>query len=178
MPNYGILTLEFSRSIVIMQSFPPTVVWRHRKENLRKCSLRGLESRSDFRFFTYPQEALPDLSGYIVLTIDAPPLSRSDAGRGLIVVDATWRYATKMMQRVNAMTGLVPRSIPLQFRTAYPRYQTDCSDPERGLASIEAIYLSYLIQGRDVSGLLDHYYWKDAFLKNIENEDFAAFIGR
>lgn len=147
-----------------MQSFPPTVVWRHRKENLNKCSLRGLESRSDFRFFVYPREPLPEITGYIVLDMEAPPLEAADAGRGLLIVDATWRYAETMMKSVNVIPGLVPRSIPAHYRTAYPRRQDDCPDPGRGLASIEAIYASYYILGRDTDGLLDHYHWKEQFL--------------
>lgn len=152
-----------------MLPFPPTVVWRHRKENLNKCSLRGLEPREDFRFFTYPRDPLPDLSGYIVLAMDAPPLDIADAGRGLLIVDATWRYAEVMMRSVNTMPGLVPRSIPAHYRTAYPRRQDDCPDPGRGLASIEAIYVSYYIFGRDTSGLLENYHWKDLFLQNVCN---------
>src|SRR5947209_20399465 len=102
-----------------MQTFPKTVVWRHRKENLRKCSLRGLESREDFQFFTYPTESLPDLSGYILLTLDAPPLEIADANRGLLVIDATWRHAEKMLVRVNAQPQLIRRSIPSHYYTAY-----------------------------------------------------------
>ena len=59
-----------------MQSFPPTVIIRHRLENLKKCSLRGLENRTDFIFLTYPYYTLPDLQSYIVLTLDAPPLTK------------------------------------------------------------------------------------------------------
>lgn len=148
-----------------MQQFPPTVVIRHRLENLKKCSLRGLESRSDFTFLTYPYKELPNLSGYIVLALDAPPLSEQDASHGLLLIDATWRYAEKMMRPLIGQSQYLYRSLPSNYRTAYPRRQNDCPDPERGLASIEAIYLSYHILGRNPSGLLDHYYWKDLFLK-------------
>ncbi len=148
-----------------MQSFPPTVVIRHRLENLKKCSLRGLESRSDFIFLTYPYKSLPDLSGYIILAVDAPPLSVDDAKRGLLVLDATWRYAEKMMKPLHQQPQYIYRSLPHHYRTAYPRCQHDCPDPERGLASIEAIYLSYRLMGRSVEGLLDRYYWKEQFLR-------------
>ena len=148
-----------------MQTFPPSIILRHRKENLKKCSLRGLENRPDFRFFTYPVDTLPNLSGYIVLQLDAPPLTHLDASRGLFLIDATWRYATVMSQQVSAqLHNVVFRSIPPGFRTAYPRCQTDCPDPEHGLASIEALYLAYRTLGRAAEGLLDNYYWKNAFL--------------
>lgn len=148
-----------------MQSFPSTVVIRHRLENLKKCSLRGLENRSDFIFFTYPYGDLPDLSSYIILTLDAPPLSEKDHMHGLLLIDATWRYASKMITPFLDQPHYLYRSLPSIYRTAYPRRQLDCPDPERGLASIEALFLSYQILGRDSSDLLNHYYWKENFLK-------------
>lgn len=147
-----------------MQSFLPTIIIRHRRENLKKCSLRGLEGRPDFRFLTYPDPILPDLSGYLMLAIDAPPLSVDDGHCGLMIIDATWRYAEKMIKHVDSKASLIKRSIPEHFRTAYPRRQDDCPNPERGLASIEAIYIAYRFMGRSVTGLLDGYYWKDDFL--------------
>lgn len=143
----------------------PTVVIRHRLENLRKCSLSGLEGREDFCFFTYPYESLPDFSGYIVLTLDGPELSGGDRECGLLVIDATWRYAAKMFVPFAGQPHFLYRSLPSHYRTAYPRRQSDCVDPSRGLASVEAIFLSYYILGRNTEGLLDRYYWKDQFLE-------------
>jgi pre-rRNA-processing protein TSR3 len=147
-----------------MQSFPPTVVIRHRLENLKKCSLRGLETRSDFIFLTYPYSSLPNLQNYIILTLNAPPLMLADASHGLLILDATWRYAAKMFKPLENQPHFLYRSLPAHYRTAYPRRQEDCPDPTRGLASIEAIYLSYYLLQRDTSGLLENYYWKEQFL--------------
>ena len=147
-----------------MELFPPTIIIRHRRENLKKCSLRGLESRADFQFYTYPKDVLPDLTGYVMLDLDAPPLTKDDAGRGLFLVDATWRYAEKMVEQLGPFPKVVRRSIPSTIRTAYPRRQEDCPDPERGLASVEALYVAYSLLGRDADGLLDGYYWKKDFL--------------
>jgi len=151
----------------MMQLFPPTYIIRHRRENLKKCSLRGLEPRADFRFFTYPTSFLPDLSSYILLAIDGPPLSDADAHKGILLLDATWRYAAKMQQFVDNQAKVEKRSIPRGFRTAYPRRQDDCPDPEEGLASIEALYIAFSILGRNTTGLLDNYHWKDEFLLKI-----------
>lgn len=148
-----------------MSAFPPTVVIRHRLENLKKCSLRGLETRPDFAFLTYPYQTLPDLPHYIVLTLDAPPLTEEDAPHGLLILDATWRYALKMFRQLEGNPLFVFRSLPSHYRTAYPRRQDDCPDPLRGLASIEAIYLSYRLLKRKTEGLLDNYYWKEKFLE-------------
>lgn len=146
-----------------MHSFPKTVILRHRKENLLKCSLRGLESREDLCFFTYPKDPLPDLSGYVLLALDAPELSAQDAARGLFLIDATWRYAKVMQDVACAHSQMEWRSLPAHFRTAYPRRQGDCPDPERGLASVEALFLAYRMLGRCTEGLLGRYYWKELF---------------
>lgn len=158
-----------------MKSFPPTIVLRHRKENLKKCSLRGLESRKDFLFYTYPNAVLPNLDGYILLTLEAPPLNKRDFNRGLFIVDATWRHAANMIKAVDKIEGMIPRSIPDEYRTAYPRRQNDCPDPTRGLASIEAIFIAYRLLGRDVSGLLENYYWEDDFLK-LNRESLTSLV--
>lgn len=145
------------------QSFPPTLIIRHRLENLKKCSLLGLNA-PHLIFLSYPYKQLPPLHGYLLLAVDAPPLTQEDAAYGLLLLDATWRYTDKMTRAIEAEFQGPRRSLPGHFRTAYPRKQTGCPDPERGLASIEALYLSYLLLGRSTEGLLDHYYWKDCFL--------------
>lgn len=150
-------------------NYPPTIVIRHRLENLKKCSLRGLESREDFQFITYPYPSLPQLNNYILLCLDAPPLINADASCGLLILDATWRYAAKMLKPFENHPQLICRSLPACYRTAYPRRQDDCPDPSRGLASIEAIFLSYRLLGRQTEGLLDNYYWKEQFL-TINNQ--------
>jgi pre-rRNA-processing protein TSR3 len=132
---------------------------------LKKCSLRGLENREDFRFFTYPKDELPFLQNYVLLTMDAEELSISDAGCGLLVLDATWRYAGKMERYVTENQYFIRRSLPKNWRTAYPRRQDDCPDPSQGLASIEAIFAAYSILGRNTAGLLDLYHWKSQFLE-------------
>ena len=150
-------------------SFPPTIIIRHVRENLKKCSLSGLEGRSDFLFFTYPacaqgKERLPDLAGYLLLDVAGEPLTPQDRGSGLILLDATWRLAVKMQHNIPELKTLPRRSIPEGFRTAYPRRQDDCPDPEAGLASIEALYIACWAAGRSLDGLLDMYYWREQFL--------------
>jgi pre-rRNA-processing protein TSR3 len=150
------------------KNFPVTIVLRHRRENLNKCSLRGLEKRQDFKFFSYPNQEIPILANYILLTLDAPELSLKDQEKGLLILDGTWRYAEKMYKHVIAKQNFTERSIPKSWKTAYPRRQDDCPDPNQGLASIEAIYAAYSILNRDTQGLLDFYHWKELFLdKNL-----------
>jgi pre-rRNA-processing protein TSR3 len=119
-------------------------------------------------FLTYPTSELPALNGYCVLTLDAPELSLEDAHLGLFLIDGTWRYAEKMAKILPSPAPFVCRSLPAHVRTAYPRRQLDCSDPERGLASVEALYLAYSIMGRSTEGILDHYHWKEPFKAKLD----------
>lgn len=146
-----------------MQTDLPTVVIRHRRENLKKCSLRGLEKRSDFIFFTYPKHPIPALHPYVLLDFEGEPLSEKD--KGIIIIDGTWRLAGDIVKNTPALHGIERRSLPQHYKTAYPRRQEDCEQPGRGLASIEAIYIAHLLMGRSIEGLLDKYHWKDQFLK-------------
>ena len=156
-----------------MKSNLPTLILRHQRENLKKCSLRGLEELPDFHFLTYPSSTLPDLSDYVLLALDGEPLTAEDASYGLFLLDATWRYAAKMHSFVLKQHGkpMRTRSIPPGYKTAYPRCQPDCPDPEAGLASIEALYVAYQITDRDTTHLLDNYYWKDQFLSRNNQRD-------
>lgn len=148
-----------------MLTLLPTIILRHRRENLKKCSLRGLETRKDMRFLTYPRDALPDLGGYVMLSMEGPELSMADADSGIFLLDSTWRYAEVMAKTVPE--DIPKRSLPKHFKTAYPRRQDDCSDPDRGLASIEALFIAYYLTGRDTTGLLDHYYWSKKFIDEL-----------
>ncbi len=140
-----------------------TVILRHRRENLKKCSLRGLEGREDLQFYTYPVHTLPDYSNYLLLKVGAPPLTREDCNRGLFLIDGTWRLAQVMEKQLP--WKLEARSLPPGYQTAYPRRQTDCPDPKSGLSSIEALYIAHLILGRPTANLLDTYHWKELFLQ-------------
>lgn len=150
---------------------PPTVILRHRRENLKKCSLRGLENRSDLIFYTYPVDVLPDLSHYLLLKVGAPPLGEADRERGLFLIDATWRLAPIMEKQLP--WKLETRSLPIGLKTAYPRKQTECPNPDEGLASVEALYAAHRILGRPYETLLDHYYWKEYFLHHERNILFS-----
>lgn len=151
-----------------------TLIIRHKKENLKKCSLSGLEKRDDFHFLTYPLNQKYDFAGYLLLSLDerAPLLAKEDLCFGLLFLDGTWNLAQKMERNIGSLSSLPKRSLPSHFKTAYPRKQTHCPDSARGLASIEAILVAYFLLGKDTQGLLDHYYWKDSFL--VKNETFLA----
>jgi pre-rRNA-processing protein TSR3 len=113
------------------------------------------------RFFTYPNETPTPLESAVLLHMDGKPLTKEDGDQSLFLIDSTWRYAP-IMER--SLPPVKKRSLPSHFCTAYPRHQTFCDDPQRGLASVEALYIAYILTGRDPIGLLDNYYWREQFL--------------
>lgn len=139
-------------------SMPKIVIQRHRKENLKKCSLRGLEGHPLLYFLTYPLEKVPVEPGMVLLAPDGPPIGFEDRERTLLLLDGTWRYAAVMRAQLPAMET---RSIPPGWKTAYPRRQEE----EQGLASVEAIYAACTLLGWPTEGLLDRYFWREEFLQ-------------
>jgi pre-rRNA-processing protein TSR3 len=146
--------------------YPVTVIVRDRREHPRKCTILPLKGRTDLRFFTRPLRERPVLDGYVRLAADGPPLSSADADRGLLLLDGSWRRAGEMTR---SFAAVPPRSL-LGYQSAYPRSSRLGTDPDNGLASVEALYAAYRILGRPTAGLLDHYHWADEFLRG---NDFA-----
>ena len=137
-----------------------TIIIRHRKERKSKCSLQPLVGRDDMDFYTYPHH-LPEVgAGYVRLDVNAPVLSPADSEKGLLMLDGTWKLVEPMNERYAHIPG---RSLPV-LKTAYPRISKVFEDPDGGLASIEALALSYFIMGRKWQHLLDEYHWKREFL--------------
>jgi pre-rRNA-processing protein TSR3 len=121
-----------------------------------------LRGRAGFQFWDFPVQHSESTDNYVCLSIDGPQLSPQDAQKGLLVLDATWKLARRMQPQFAAVPT---RSLP-DWHTAYPRKSKTHADPDRGLATIEAIYLAYRILNRDTTGLLQHYFWADEFLRS------------
>jgi pre-rRNA-processing protein TSR3 len=143
-----------------MSSFLPTVIVRNARENSRKCSILPLRGRADLVFLTHPVKKPINLAGYVRLAAAGPELTAADAGPGLLLLDGSWRWAEVMSRD---FLDLPPRSLR-GFRTVYPRVSKRGTDPDNGLASVEALYLAYHILGRPTAGLLDHFRWAEEFL--------------
>jgi pre-rRNA-processing protein TSR3 len=141
--------------------YPPTIIVRHTHENPRKCSVLPLRGRPDVWFLTYPVKERPPLDGYVRLAAEGPPLSPTDADKGILLLDGSWRWAAAMTR---AFLDVPARSLS-GWRTAYPRVSKRGTDPENGLASIEALFVAYHLLGRPTDGLLDHYHWAREFLQ-------------
>ncbi len=143
-----------------MPALPVTVIVRHPKENPKKCSVYPLKGRDDLEFHTYPVRKPLSLDGYVRLAAEGAPLSEADGACGILLLDGSWRWADAMTA---AYADVPPRSLS-GYRTAYPRASKLGTDPDNGLASIEALYLAYHLLGRPTAGLLDHYHWAREFL--------------
>jgi pre-rRNA-processing protein TSR3 len=141
--------------------FPPTVIIRDSRENPRKCSILPLKGRPGILIVGYPVKVMPELEGYVRLAAEGPPLSEADAAAGLLLLDGSWRRAGAMTR---AFAHVPPRSLS-GYRTAYPRVSKLGTDPDNGLASVEALYVAYRLLGRPTEGLLDHYRWGEEFLR-------------
>ena len=141
-------------------AYPPTVIVRHPRENPRKCSVLPLRGRPDLVFVPYPGRQRPPLDGYVRLAAEGPELSASDAASGVLLLDGSWRRAGAMTRD---FADVPPRSLH-GWRTAYPRASKLGTDPDNGLASVEALFVAYHLLGRPTAGLLDHYRWAADFL--------------
>jgi pre-rRNA-processing protein TSR3 len=149
----------------------PTTVIRHAKERIAKCSLRFLHDRPEMTFLRARPGFTFDGSGFLLLEVEAPPLTGADAGRPLLLLDSTWRWLPQLRACVRG--AVVPRSIPGNVATAYPRTSKVFDDPDGGLASIEALYLARRLLGDRDDSLLDGYHWREQFLANVA----AAGVG-
>ena len=142
---------------------------RHPKERRRKCSLTPLEGRADIEFYRARPGWTFDMTGFTVLGLDAPEISEADAGRPLLLLDSTWRL---LPQIETCLVGQgVRRTLPV-VATAYPRVSKIAEDPVGGLASVEALYLAKLMLGERDHSLLDAYFWRTTFLKNLGERGF------
>jgi pre-rRNA-processing protein TSR3 len=79
----------------------------------------------------------------------------------VLLLDGSWRWADAMTR---AFVNVPPRSLN-GWKTAYPRVSKQGTDPDNGLASVEALFLACHILGRPTAGLLDHYRWGAEFLR-------------
>lgn len=144
---------------------PDIIIWD--RESRKKCSIYPLRQRSHLSFIhsdrllssNFAPEAVRDC---LFLHVDGPPLTVDDCDRPLLLLDASWKRAERLTM-IPALAQLPKRSLH-QVITAYPRKSKLYSMPAIGLASVEALYIAYLIQGREDPSLLNYYHWRQQFL--------------
>lgn len=138
------------------------LILRDPRESAKKCSLTPLHGMDGVRFVTYRGDRRVDAAGRVLLHVDGPELSAADRGRGLLLIDCAWRKVDALRATIDG-EPIVRRLPPLV--TAYPRKSRTFADPDAGLASIEALHAAVALLGEPHEELLEHYRWKDEFLR-------------
>jgi pre-rRNA-processing protein TSR3 len=137
------------------------LIVRDPRESAKKCSLTPLRGLAGIRFASYAHDRRVVAGRRVLLHHEGEPLSERDRGLPLLLVDCAWRRVPQVLSTIDG--ELLPRRLP-ELVTAYPRKSTIAVDPERGLASIEALYAALALLGDVRPELLERYRWRDAFL--------------
>ena len=137
------------------------LILRDPRESPRKCSLTPLRGMPGVRFVTHAKDRRIDASGRILLHPDGEPITGADGGRGLLILDCAWRRVPELLAQVDGDPGR--RRLP-PLATAYPRKSRTFPDPERGLASVEALYAALLLLGEARPEILEGYRFSERFL--------------
>ena len=106
-----------------MSKIPVTVI-RHPKERPSKCSLEPLQGRPEITFIEASRTLQFDCTGYILLAVDAPVLSPSDANSPILLLDSTWRLLPELEA---CLVGTpIRRSLPPVVRSEERRVGKEC----------------------------------------------------
>lgn len=145
-------------------------------ETPNKCTIAPLQSRADFRLYPVKgNHPLGPLQSPILLNHEGECLSVLRKSltpvAGIASIDCIWRRLNTILRRVAAPMPVLAR-IPEGFRTAYPRRSSLESDPEAGLATIEAIFVASALLGNWDASLLANYYFGRKFV-NLNANRFA-----
>jgi pre-rRNA-processing protein TSR3 len=137
------------------------LILRDPRESSKKCSLTPLRGTDGVRFVNYHPERTLDAGGRVLLDPEGEELTSADAGRGLFLIDCSWRRVQSLRRTV--VGEPLRRRLP-ELLTAYPRKSTTFEDPSTGLASIEALYAAACVLWGPRPDLLAQYRWGAEFL--------------
>lgn len=142
-------------------SRPPIRILRDPRESPHKCSLVPLQGTPGIEFHVYRHDRRVDAAGFVLLSPEGSPLEPADRGRGLFLIDCSWKKVAKLARVIDGAT--LARRLPA-LSTAYPRKSRVFADPSTGVASIEALFAAVFVLHGDDRELLRHYRWADDFL--------------
>ena len=137
------------------------LILRDPRESSRKCSLTALRGTSGIRFVNFHRERRLDARGRILLHPEGEEIGPADRGKPLLLLDCAWRRVPDLLASVDGEPQA--RRLP-RLATAYPRRNREGADPERGLASIEALYAALALLGDPRPDLLGGYRFAGDFL--------------
>jgi pre-rRNA-processing protein TSR3 len=136
-------------------------ILRDPRESAKKCSLTPLRGVRGIRFVSYDRDRRVVAGRRILLDPDGEELRAGDRGLPLLLIDCAWRRVPELRATIDG--ELLPRRLP-PLVTAYPRKSKIFADPERGLASIEALYAALALLGDPRPELLAQYRWAREFV--------------
>ncbi len=138
------------------------LILRDPRESVAKCSLTPVRDHPDLRFVAYDPERRVQAGCRLLLHPEGAELGEADRGKGLLLVDCSWRRVDKLLRVVD---GDLERRRVSGWQTAYPRRSRTFEDPAAGLASIEALFAALVRLEGPRPELLEGYRWRDAFLE-------------
>lgn len=146
-------------------------------EKANKCTIVPLADRADFRLIRVKgPPKLGPLEATVLLHHEGECLTtlRQKMGvvSGIAAIDCVWRRLPVLHRRLAEPVPVLAR-IPDGFETAYPRRSAKETDPSRGLATIEAIFIASALLGRPDTTLLAKYYFGAKFLE-MNQQRFAT----
>jgi len=140
-------------------------------ETANKCTIAPLSDRADFKIIRVKGEGpIGPLSAPLLLHHEGQCLSelrtRFSEVSALASIDCVWRRLAPIQARLVWTSGLpVLVRIPAGFQTVYPRVSAKHTDPDGGLATIEAIFVAAALLGKWDLTLLSKYYFGRAFIE-------------
>lgn len=137
------------------------LIYRDPRESAAKCSLTPLRGMESIRFVPHRVDRRVQVGERTLLHPEGELLTAADTGRGLLLVDCSWRRLPQLLGMLDGT--LVPRRLPALV-TAYPRKSRQFEDPASGLASVEALYAALALLGNPRPELLAQYRWAREFL--------------
>jgi len=96
----------------------------------------------------------------IVLSLDGSPLTYDDRDSPIILIDARWKYAKRILRQMET-PGITTKRKIIGLRTGYPRKDA----PEDALSSLEALFSTLWTFGHYNPAILADYYWRKDFLE-------------
>jgi len=123
-----------------------------------------LEGRPDLEFHNENVIGKADLNGCVLLHPEGVELSDADKDKDIILVDAHWKKALKIVKHLEENYKFERRGIT-GFSTAFPRTNGLNGDPVNGLRSCECLWVVKFLLGERDDSLLDGYYFRENFLE-------------
>jgi ribosome biogenesis protein Tsr3 len=137
-------------------------------ETANKCTIAPLSYRQDFKLLRVKSDKpLGPLTANIILHHQGKCLLRMKSQTetlGLAAIDCVWKRLNTLLSRIQGTLPVLGR-IPDGFETAYPRRSKQMTDPDTGLATIEAIFVATAILKKWDPTLLSEYYFGRKFVE-------------